>query len=74
MIELRRARPGEEAAVASLWNQVFGDDETFLADFYRLCVPVFRRRLALFLFDIGLEKFIVAFVFFKAITLVIIET
>ena len=42
MIELRRARPGEEAAVASLWNQVFGDDETFLADFYRLCVPYDR--------------------------------
>lgn len=28
--------PGEEAAVAALWNRVFGDDETFLADFYRL--------------------------------------
>ena len=42
MIELRRARPGEEAAVAALWNQVFGDDETFLADFYRLCVPYDR--------------------------------
>ena len=42
MIELRRARPGEEAAVAALWNQVFGDDETFLVDFYRLCVPYDR--------------------------------
>lgn len=42
MIELRRARPGEEAAVAALWNRVFGDDETFLADFYRLCVSYDR--------------------------------
>ena len=42
MIELRRARPGEEAAVAALWNRVFGDDATFLADFYRLCVSYDR--------------------------------
>lgn len=42
MVELRRARLGEEAAVAALWNQVFGDDERFLADFYRLCVPYDR--------------------------------
>lgn len=46
MIELRKAKPGEEHAVAALWSQVFGDDEAFLSQFHRLCVP-FERMLAL---------------------------
>lgn len=46
MIELRKARAGEEEAVAALWNRVFGDDGTFLKEFYRLCVP-FERMLVL---------------------------
>lgn len=39
MVELRKARAGEEKAIAALWGQVFGDDGAFLAEFYRLCVP-----------------------------------
>lgn len=39
MIELRKARPGEEAAVAKLWETVFGDDRAFLERFYRDCAP-----------------------------------
>lgn len=46
MIEMRRARPGEKQAVASLWSRVFGDDEAFLEEFYRLCIP-YERTLAL---------------------------
>lgn len=42
MVELRRARPGEEREVAALWHRVFGDDEAFLADFCRLGVPYDR--------------------------------
>ena len=39
MVELRKARAGEEKAIAALWGRVFGDDGAFLAEFYRLCVP-----------------------------------
>lgn len=39
MIEMRRAAPEERQAVARLWNRVFGDDEKFLDEFYRLCTP-----------------------------------
>ena len=46
MIELRRAKHGEEGAVAALWGRVFGDDEAFLARFYQCCVP-FERMLVL---------------------------
>lgn len=42
MIEMRRARPEEKRAVADLWGRVFGDDEAFLKEFYRLCVPYER--------------------------------
>lgn len=46
MIELRRARAGEEQAAAALWSRVFGDGEAFLAEFYRLCLP-FEELLVL---------------------------
>lgn len=46
MIEIRKARPEERQAVARLWGRVFGDDEAFLEDFYRLCVP-YERLLVL---------------------------
>lgn len=46
MIEMRRARPGEEMPTAELWNRVFGDGADFLSEFYRLCVP-FDRMLVL---------------------------
>lgn len=46
MVELRKAKAGEEGAVAALWNRVFGDDEAFLREFYRLCIP-FDRMLTL---------------------------
>ena len=39
MVELRKARAGEEKAIAALWGRVFGDDGAFLAEFYRRCVP-----------------------------------
>lgn len=46
MVELRRAKAGEEGAVAALWGRVFGDGEAFLAEFYRQCVP-FDQMLVL---------------------------
>ncbi len=46
MVELRRAKAGEEGAVAALWSRVFGDGEAFLAEFYRRCVP-FDQMLVL---------------------------
>lgn len=46
MVELRKARTGEEKAVAALWGRVFGDDEAFLAEFYRRCLP-YERMLVL---------------------------
>lgn len=42
MLELRRARPGEEAAVAELWARVYGDDGGFLDEFYRSCASFDR--------------------------------
>ena len=42
MVEMRRARPGEKQAAAALWGRVFGDDEAFLEEFHRLCIPFYR--------------------------------
>lgn len=39
MIEMRRAREGDWAAVSSLWERVFGDGERTREGFYRLCAP-----------------------------------
>lgn len=39
MIQMRRARPGEEKDVAALWAKVYGDDGGFLEQFYALCAP-----------------------------------
>lgn len=39
MIEMRKARPGEEEAVAALWAKVYGDGGGFLERFYAHCVP-----------------------------------
>lgn len=46
MYVLRRAEPGEEAAVAGLWKKVYGDDEAFLEAFYRCCLPFDRLWVA----------------------------
>lgn len=42
MIELRKAKIGEEAEVSALWAKVFGDDGGFLEEFYRRCAPFDR--------------------------------
>lgn len=39
MIEMRRAREGDRAAVSSLWARVFGDGAQTQEGFYRLCAP-----------------------------------
>lgn len=42
MIELRRAKNGEEMAISALWARVFGDDGGFLNEFYRCCASFDR--------------------------------
>lgn len=37
--EIRRARPGDEAALKTLWHTVFGDDPALIDDFFRLLCP-----------------------------------
>lgn len=39
MIELRRARSGDERAVGALWERVFGDGEELRTRFFQLCAP-----------------------------------
>lgn len=39
MIELHRARPGEEGAAGALWERVFGDGDGLRARFFQLCAP-----------------------------------
>lgn len=58
MIQLRNAKPGEEAAVAALWGQVFGDGEDFLAGFYEACVP--RDRVMVLVEDGALRTILTA--------------